>query len=133
MMHDRRLGQKARIAGERSAFAFRRFVLIFERRYSENQPRVPTGQPGAGQWMEGSGDRDQTPAAPIVLAGGFNQGDENRTVQEFMSANCDGSIRSRMPEQMLDLTIGEVQALAKTGDSAARTCLKLLGRDEYKK
>jgi hypothetical protein len=50
-----------------------------------------------------------------------------------MSANCQGKIKEVMPGQFLDLTIGEVQSLAAQGNAAARTCLKLLGREDYRK
>ncbi len=130
-----------RLAGEMVMLAFRRFIAVYERRYNPDQARVPAGEPGAGQWAEGGDDADgsigspsgQAREATTTLVGGFEPGDSDRTVQEFMSANCQGRIRSKMPSQFLEMTIGEVQELADRGNKQARTCIKIIGRDDYRK
>jgi hypothetical protein len=38
-----------------------------------------------------------------------------------------------LPQQFLELSINDVMKAAKSGDRGARTCLKILGRDEYRK
>jgi len=55
------------------------------------------------------------------------------SVQNFASANCKGRIKSVLPQQFLNSTIADVMQAARRGDRAARTCLKILGRDEYRK
>lgn len=89
-----------RLAGHQAAVAFRRFALTYERRYDPDQPRVPAGEPGAGQWSEGDGDGDQNEFeaekwddsehadARIGLAGGFTEQQRDLTVQQFMSQYC---------------------------------------------
>jgi hypothetical protein len=68
----------------------------------------------------------------LKLVGGV-EGHEGTKVQDFMSQYCAGSIRSKMPGQFLDMTIGDVLALKTQGDRDANTCIKLLSRDEYRK
>ena len=114
-------------------------------KFDPNQPRVPAGNPDGGEWTgtggggtPGSASRLSAPneSAPrngVQLAGGFTAGDEGLTVQSFVSANCLGLIHRVLPSQFLDMTIGEVMAAAKGGDVAARSCIKLLRRDDYRK
>ena len=128
---DRLLALKARLAGQRSTIAFQRFLLAFERRYSEDQPRVPAGEPGAGQWTEG-GDED-SPDASIIPVGGFSEGQLDMTVQGFMSTYCQGRIRAEIPGQFLDMRIRDVQSLKQDGDQAAAKCIKILGQDRFRK
>ena len=73
---------------------------------------------------------DGTPIEPV---GGIPESEKGSTVQSFMSRYCNAGIRAKMPGQFLGMTILEVMQLAKQGDAAARTCLKLLGRGEYQK
>jgi hypothetical protein len=119
--------------------------LRLRRKYSRDQPRVPSGNPGGGQWTSGgAGTRTasdvHTPTspqhdngAPIVLAGGFTSEQRGMTVQSFVSTYCRGSINSVLPGQFLDMSVADVMIAANGGDAAARTCLKLLGRDLYRK
>lgn len=114
------------------------------RNYRPDQPRVPAGNLGAGQWTDGGGgagtitDGDvdasgRTEGARVILAGGFTKDDLNVTVESFVAQNCRGRIRRELPGQFLGLTISEVAAAAKSGDSGARTCLKLLREDRFRK
>ncbi len=118
-----------------------------ERRYNPDwasQPRAPAGSgEESGRWIDaGVGRRDEgtsdasgtvSAATPIVVAGGFEPGQESMTVQDFVSAFCRAGIYSELPGQFLGMTIIDVMGLAKSGDAAARTCLKLLGRDRFRK
>jgi hypothetical protein len=117
-----------------------------EEKYSPEQPRDELGR-----WTNGGGGAEQstddanstTEAAfgtapdgtPIDVVGtsSFNNNQQGMTVQEFKSAYCLGRIREVMPGQFDLMTIAEVIAQANKGDSAARRCLKLLGRPEYRK
>jgi len=69
----------------------------------------------------------------MLLAGGIDEGDKIKTVQDFVSEKCRGSVGSVLPEQFRNMTVGEVLRLAARGDAAARSCKKLLDRDEYRK
>ena len=117
-------------------------VLAFKAGFNPNQPRVPAGNPDGGQWSAsgGGGSNSQetvggssTLQGGLRLAGGFTEDQMGLTVQSFVSAHCIGSIHRILPGQFLDMTIAEVMAAAKGGDPAARRCLKLLGRDDYRK
>jgi hypothetical protein len=55
------------------------------------------------------------------------------TVQGFISAFCLGNINRVLPGQFYDKTLAEVTKLADSGDAPARSCMKLLGRDDYRK
>jgi hypothetical protein len=54
-------------------------------------------------------------------------------VQTFVSTYCLGSINRQLPGQFLGVTIADVMAEAQRGNSAARTCLKLLMQDRFRK
>lgn len=108
--------------------AARRFELLLlvesgDLKFRPNQPRVPAGRPDAGQWI----------GANIILIGGFERSDLNKTVQTFKSETCQAKILRVLPGQFLDMQISEVMKIAKTGNRAARSCLKTLGREEYRK
>lgn len=128
---NRSLALKAWLIGQHSAVAFQRFLLAFERRYSEDQPRVPAGEPGAGQWTEGDGG--DSPDAFIIPIGGFTDDQLNMTVQNFMSRYCLGHIRAEIPGQFLDTKIRDVQSLKAGGNQAATKCIKILGQDIFRK
>lgn len=70
---------------------------------------------------------------PTEVAGGFAAGDMGTTVQDFVSANCRAGIYSVLPRQFLGMTIGQVLSIAQSGDAAARSCIKLLGQDRFRK
>lgn len=121
-----------------------RFALLLRKGYNPNQLRVPAGNPNGGEWTSGGGaaqttaprqeeDRRLKPQNRYRLAGGFAKEQLGMSVQSFVSAHCKGRIRSVLPQQFLELTIVDVMQAAKQGDKAARTCLKILGRDEYRK
>ena len=88
---------------------------------------MPEGDPDGGQWTNGGG------GGAIVVAGGFTDEQLGLTVQGFVSAYCQASIYSVLPGQFLAITIQEVAAAARSGDAAARRCLKLLGQDRFRK
>lgn len=117
----------------------------FKAGFNPNQPRVPSGDPDGGQWTgSGGGGSSGTSAAisrqSVVaprggfhVAGGFTKEQMGLTVETFVSSHCQGLVHSILPGQFYQMTIAEVKAAAKSGDAAARRCLKLLGRDEYRK
>ncbi len=113
----------------------------FQRKYSADQPRVPAGNPGGGQWTDGAaGSTNNTPAAreassgpPAILAGGITDDQLNLTVQNFVSTYCLGSINRQLPGQFMGTTIADVMAEGQRGNSAARMCLKLLMQDRFRK
>jgi hypothetical protein len=123
-------------------------VLAFKAGFNPNQPRVPAGNSDGGQWTGGgSGSSDasggtsaaisrQSAVAPrggFQVVGGFTKEQMGLTVETFVSSHCQGLVHSILPGQFYQMTIAEVKAAAKSGDAAARRCLKLLGRDEYRK
>ena len=106
-----------------------RLNVIFAKSYNANQPRVPSGQSGGGQWASGGGGESPN----IQLAGGFEKEDLTKTVGEFVAAKCLGSIHSEIPGQFYDITIVELLALGKTGDAAAKKCYKILNQNRFRK
>jgi hypothetical protein len=80
-----------------------------------------------------SGTTREDAGANVLLAGGIAPEQRGMRVQDFVSAYCQARIHRVLPGQFLDMTIAEVMSLAKTGDAAARRCLKLLRGDEHRK
>jgi hypothetical protein len=124
--------------------------LLVERRYREDQRRVPPGNPDGGRWTTGDGGsgtgrrrdgeappddpaRSRDPTGPVQLAGGFKEGDLDLTVQKFVAMNCRGRIHAELPGQFYGMTIKDVIAADERGDRAARTCIKLLKQDRFRK
>jgi hypothetical protein len=136
---------KARYAFAVAQLELRQLLISRARkRYDPNQPRVPAGHADSGQWTSGGGSGDAShqsesashrrkPPTSFRVAGGFEKEHLGMSVQSFVSANCKGRIRAVLPQQFLELSINDVMKAAKSGDRAARTCLKILGRDEYRK
>ncbi len=54
------------------------------------------------------------------------------TVDSFRSAYCEGRVVRELPSEFLDVTLGDVQALAKRGNIKARRCLKILGQGRFR-
>jgi hypothetical protein len=111
--------------------AWRRIV----RKYSPDQPRVPAGNPDGGQWTDGGGggaDGEES-SVTAILAGGITDDQLSLTVQTFVSTYCLGSINRQLPGQFMGVTIADVMAEAQRGNAAARTCLKLLMQDRFRK
>ena len=123
------LRARAALTSEYFALALLRAELE-QWRYNPDQPRVPAGQTGGGQW---SGRESTGAGGDYDLAGGFSRDDEAMSVADFAPRNCAGSTRRELPGQFLDMTITDVMQMAKQGDAAARKCLKLLGRDRFRK
>jgi hypothetical protein len=69
----------------------------------------------------------------VELAGGFTEDQLGMTVENFVSRYCTGIINRRLPGQFLGLTIADVIAAAQSGNSSARSCLKLLNQDRFRK
>ncbi len=122
-------------------------IIRASAKFDPNQPRVSRGNPDGGQWAStggGGGESSTSESRPrtqgetasrngIQLAGGFTDEQMGLTVQRFASAHCRGLIHRVLPGEFLDMTIADVMTAAKGGDAAARTCLKLLKRDDYRK
>jgi hypothetical protein len=134
---------KARYAFSLAHLEIRRLRLAYAlKRFNPNQPRVPAGNADGGQWTDGddggaAAGRDREPRRtyrpPLHPVGGFEPEHLGMTVQDFVSAYCSGNIRSVLPGQFLGSTISEVMQAAKRGDAPARRCLKILGRDRFRK
>jgi hypothetical protein len=115
----------ADLAANRVFDALERLGQRLGLKFSPDQPRIPANEPGAGRWTSGD--------AEIDLAGGFSPDQMDMTVQGFISAFCLGNINRVLPGQFYDKTLAEVTKLADSGDAPARSCMKLLGRDDYRK
>jgi RHS repeat-associated protein len=66
------------------------------------------------------------------LASHFLSSDD-RTADEIISGDKKGSIRRQFPGELLGKTLGEINELAKEGDSAARRARKLLKDNRFNK
>ena len=125
--------ERSRIAAQVSGRKVLQALARLERwhissKFSPDQPRAPAGAPDGGQWIgEGAG------AAIVELIAGIAPEQLEMSVQSFISAFCKGNINEVLPSQFLDEKIGTVSKLAKSGDAAARTCMKLLSRGDYRK
>jgi hypothetical protein len=97
--------------------------LALERSYSPEQPRIPAGQPAGGQWTR---EADIPPVRSNYLQ-------VAETCQEYIQANCRGSIYREFPSQFLDVDISDLKAAAKARDPAARKAHKLLFDLRFKK
>lgn len=115
-----------------------------EQKYSPDQPRDPYGRWAPWDHEEGrdlaadsGGAGDAFGVAPdgttVEGIAGIPDSEKNSTVQSFMSRYCDAGIRAVMPGQFLNEPIERVMELAKSGDPAARRCLKLLGQERFRK
>jgi hypothetical protein len=137
------LALRSEIAACRFQLALMRLGDALRRKYRPDQPRVPAGQPGGGQWTDGDGrispalldPATSTPGADnrLVVAGGFTESQMNMTVRQFASKYCLGRINRELPTQLERLTISELQALSDSRDDAAVKCLKLLKQDRFRK
>jgi len=106
------------------------------RKYRPDQARDEIGR-----WTE-EGDgadpaesiADNANAIPVARrSGGLPRAVWKETVRQFVSARCKASINRELPGQFEDIEIGELLELARGGDRAARTCVKLLERQKYRK
>ena len=125
--------ERSRIAAQDAGHKLLRSLKRLERwfyasKFSPDQPRAPAGAPDGGQWIS-----DGAEAAIIELIAGITLEQMDMSVQGFISAFCKGSINEVLPSEFLEEKIGTVSNLAKSGDAAARTCMKLLSRGEYRK
>ena len=110
-------------------------------KFRADQPRVPGGQSGGGQWTDGGGggQDDEADSAPNLVhqigrkPGGVKKELWTLTVRQFVSKFCTQSVTEVLPGEFYEVTIGEVMDLAKGGDARARTCKKLLERQKYRK
>ena len=119
---------KSTLASTRLISAARRLQrLRGKANFDPNQPRAPAGALDGGRWISVGNGR------PTIVAGGFADDQLGLTVQEFVSTHCRASIYSVLPSEFLGMTIDEVMAIARSGDAAARRCLKLLGRERFRK
>ena len=130
-----------------AAAALNRRRLLAAKRYNPDQLRIPAGQGGGGRWTDafanlpyrpGAGSLgDQRPAAgsidQVQLATSFTNDQKLMTVGDFIAQNCAAGVNRVLPGQLRDLKIEKVLEMAKRGDAAARSCIKLLDRPEYRK
>ncbi len=111
-----------------------------ESKFNPSQLRVPAGQPGGGQWTSGDraddaseGNEGQANVIPVAKRVESLRRFGKSTVREFVARYCKGKINRELPGQFENVTIEDVFNLARGGDRAAKTCLKLLDREEYRK
>ena len=88
-MNDAALNSASEVARLRSLLAgltldlkLFKLRLALERSYSPDQPRIPAGHPAGGRWMR---EADIVPARSNYLQAA-------ETCQEYIQANCSGSI-----------------------------------------
>ncbi|MEA2880001.1 MAG: hypothetical protein QOF14_5197 [Hyphomicrobiales bacterium] len=55
------------------------------------------------------------------------------TARQFISRYCRASINREMPGEFENVTIADIYEIAKGGDARARSCLKLLKQDRFRK
>jgi hypothetical protein len=118
--------------------------------FRPDQPRVPAGSPGGGRWTDGGGVGSGQPengdsngsesigrGSSVIFAarrrGGIARELLTLTVRQFVSQYCRARINRELPSEFEDVTIADVIELARGGDRAARTCIKLLERPRYRK
>jgi hypothetical protein len=126
---------KSFIAAERFLRALDRAkaaLALEERRHNPDQPRVPAGQSGGGQWTSGGGGGGTAVEGSFDIAAGFDRND-TRNAADFISRHCNAGILQVFPGEFLGKTLGEIMTMAKSGDAKARTCVKLLDRKKYRK
>lgn len=129
-MNDAALNSVSEVAALRSLLAgltldlkLFRLRLALERSYSPEQPRIPAGRPDSGQWTRG-GDSSPISSNYLQVA---------ETCQEYIQANCRGSIYRGFPSQFLNMDISDLKAAAKARDPGARKAHKLLFDLRFKK
>jgi hypothetical protein len=135
------IGLRAKLAGYALELAAIRLQLLLRKaNFNPAQLRIPAGQPGGGQWTSdgGGGDASETnpnDASIVPVAGKLDalRRFGKLTAQEFASRFCRGSIKGQLPGEFKDVAIEDIINIARGGDHRARTCLKLLGRKEYRK
>jgi hypothetical protein len=139
---DREVAQMRReLVGFQLDLAIIRLRRALARKYRPDQPRVPAGNGReSGRFadngpVQGAGPKNERQGsdARVVLAGGFTNDQLSLTVQDFVAQNCIGSIHREMPGEFYGSTVAEVMAEAGVGNARAKTCLKLLGRNQYRK
>ncbi len=82
----------------------------------------------------GEGGSGASPSTvEFLLAGGIDTADKELSVQKYVSSKCKAGIYEVLPGEFLGMSIFEVEELAKTGSAKARTCLKLLKQDRFRK
>jgi hypothetical protein len=84
-------------------------------------------------WLVGAG---LATAGAIVLAAESSEDeapDAPPTAGEIISEEKKGSINRVFPEEMRDLTFGEINRLARTGNKVAQTARKLLTDKRFNK
>jgi hypothetical protein len=54
-------------------------------------------------------------------------------VRQFVSRYCEARINQKLPGQFENVTIADLLELKKGGDTAAKTCYKLLNEPRFRK
>jgi hypothetical protein len=94
-------------------------------RFNPDQPRDEIGR-----WTGDGGSTDLSSARkipPIVREFG------KMTARQFVSRYCQGSVNRELPGEFEDFTIADIWNIAKGGDARAKTCMKLLERQRFRK
>lgn len=111
------------VAGLTFEFKLLKLRLALQRAYSPEQPRVPAGQPNAGQWA-----REAENSRP-----GSNYQQIAETCQEYIEANCVGKIYREFPRQFLGMDVSDLKAAARANEPGAKKAHKLLFDNRFKK
>lgn len=103
--------------------------FLLQAKFDPAQPRD-----AFGRWTDVGAPFGKAPdGTSIFTTAGIPESEHKSTVQSFVSRYCNAGIRAEMPGQFLGATIQDVMELARKGDAAARTCLKLLSRGRFQK
>lgn len=97
----------------------------FQQKYRPGQPRD-----GRGRWTDGGGVTELSAARKIpAIVKEFGKW----TARQYVSRYCEARINRELPGQFEDMTISDIWNIAKGGDARARTCLKLLKENRFRK
>lgn len=122
----------------------------FGKKFREDQARDDQGRwvdegGGSSEDDQGEGDDTEDDVSPsetgdpelIDVAargkGGIPKAAYDWTVRQFVSQYCKGGINEVLPGQFEGISIKDLLDLAKGGDAAARTCVKLLNQGRFRK
>lgn len=89
-----------------------------------------------GRWTDGadtSGQQGQTTQFSASAKSKLVREFFNWTARKFISEYCRGMINREFPGEYENATIGEIWNAARSGDSRARMCMKLLKEPRFRK
>ncbi|MCW0002217.1 hypothetical protein OE766_28895 [Pararhizobium sp. YC-54] len=114
-------------------------ALLRKANFNPDQPRVPAGEPGGGQWTDGGGFGSIQRRSPLnassesSMTSGGGSYEVATTCAEHIATSCRGSVMREFPSQYLDVEIDDVRRDAQSGNAAARKALKLMFDKRFQK